>query len=90
MVPTQPWPPPTPDVFFGQTRTNPRGFYELGLPKEGMTVLRAHAVHGIVNLHVLAYTTRPKRGTVFWFPPRTVAQGRSGQWRKCGAVIGNA
>ena len=59
-----------PDALIGTAKSSRKGFYSVRLTAKAMAVVRARAVRGIVNLHVLAFTH--KAGTVLWFP-RTVS-----------------
>ena len=55
-----------PDTLIGKTVTGPKGGYAITVTAAALKIMKARAVRGIVNLHVLAFTH--KAGTVFWFP----------------------
>ena len=55
-----------PDALIGKTTTGPKGGYAIPLTAAALRIMRARAVRGVVNLHVLAYTH--KNGTAHWFP----------------------
>ena len=62
-----------PDALIGKTTTGPKGGYAIKVTAAALKVMKARAVRGVVNLHVLAFTH--KNGTVLWFP-RTVSLHR--------------
>jgi len=45
-----------PDALIGETTTNKKGYYSVGVSAKGLATLRARAVRGVANLHVLAFT----------------------------------
>jgi hypothetical protein len=58
-----------PDALVGKTTTSRKGTYSVSLTAKSLALIRARAVHGIADLHILAFTH--KDGTVLWIP-RTV------------------
>ena len=57
-----------PDALIGTAKSSHKGSYSISFTAKAMAVVRARAVRGIVNLHVLAFTH--EHGTVLWFPRR--------------------